>query len=242
MKEENDVIINPKEKNKKKMSNLLGVLFLIWFLGSIIGMIYFSAKEQSHYVVMIFGQYFLVFGMIAFFNCKGKERLSSMPFIVSGLACIIIPFLMLHPELFDVSINWDAIIPLLAILVFVIAGLALIILPILHKRKSERICTKIVNATIIDYLHEKNDRTDVYCPVYTFKFNNKEYKVSSNFYTNFDLKPVGSIVELKINPNDPEEIWENATNLSFSIILGILFLVVSVPILLFMLMTFSLTQ
>lgn len=138
MKEENDVIIDPKERNKKKASNFVGILFLVWFFASIIGMIYFAEKEQAYYVIMIFGQYFLVFGSIAFFNCEGKEKLSSMPFILVGLACIIIPFLMMHPEIFNVSINWEAVIPLLMILIFVITGLALIILPILHKIKLKR--------------------------------------------------------------------------------------------------------
>ena len=68
MKEENDVIIQPKERRKKSASSLFGIVFLVWFIGSIILMLNFFGKEQVHYGIMMFGQYFLVFGLIPLFG------------------------------------------------------------------------------------------------------------------------------------------------------------------------------
>lgn len=231
MKEENDVIIQSKEIKKKNASALFGIAFLAWFIGSFIA-IFYCAEYKPDYVVMVFGQYFLVFGLIPLFATKGKEKLISVPFILVGLGCIVIPYLMMHPELLKVTIIWEAVIPVIFMLVFVGAGLAMVILPILNRRKLEKTCTAFVDATITEYLSYMDEDTTVYCPVYSFEYMNKKYKVDDNFYTNFNIRPEGTVVKLRINPLDPKEFFDSSSKSSnFVVLIGGLFLLVSVPIL-----------
>ena len=50
-------------KNKTSLKNkVLSVLFLTWFIGSIVAMIVFS-NINEYYSIMFFGQYFIVFGL-----------------------------------------------------------------------------------------------------------------------------------------------------------------------------------
>ena len=44
-----------------------GGLFLIWFVGSIVALI-LTAKATPWLAISVFGQYFLVFGLIAMFS------------------------------------------------------------------------------------------------------------------------------------------------------------------------------
>ena len=48
---------------------------------------------------MVFGQYFLVFGIMAFKASKGTEKLIALLVIAMGLGAIIIPYIQMHPEL-----------------------------------------------------------------------------------------------------------------------------------------------
>ena len=238
-KEENDVIIQPKEKRKENAGAALGIAFLVWFIGSFIA-IFYCAEYKPDYVVMVFGQYFLVFGLIPLFATTGKEKLIAVPFILVGLGCIVIPYLMMHPELLKVTIIWEAVIPVIFMLVFVGAGLAMVILPILNRRKLEKTCTAFVDATITEYLSYMDEDTTVYCPVYSFEYMNKKYKVDDNFYTNFNIRPEGTVVKLRINPLDPKEFFDPSSKSSnFVVLIGGLFLLVSVPVLVFLLASFQ---
>ena len=55
------------QEKKAKRRKILGYIFLTWFICSFIG---FFILENGYYLVMNFGQYFLVFGLIVFFNRK----------------------------------------------------------------------------------------------------------------------------------------------------------------------------
>lgn len=121
---------NSEYKGKEKIKNtIISVIFIIWFVGSIVAM--FALPK---YCIMIIGQYFLVFGILPMFG-KGKGKIIGIPFILVGLSCIIVPYLMMQPEINGVVIDWDAVIPLLIIIAFVLAGLALIIIPIIKLNK-----------------------------------------------------------------------------------------------------------
>ena len=79
-------------------SKIFGIVFILWFIGSIVAMIVLSNMGKAEYTVMIFGQYFLVFGIMAFFG-KSVDGSNPKPigliFASVGLGCIIIPFLII---------------------------------------------------------------------------------------------------------------------------------------------------
>lgn len=214
--------------NNKK--SILGVIiFLIWFLGSPLGMLVFSSIN-IYYSIMLFGQYFLVFGLL-FFNAKNIifENLLS---IIIGLACIIIPFLMMNPEIICVEVRWEFIIVLLFDSIFILCGLRIIYTPLMKLIKKKTICNVEVSATIVDHNIISNDSFDSFCPIYEFEFNGEKYIVNNNEYTNFGFKPVGEIVTLNINPNNPNEFLDNDfSKYIFDIIMAIVCLGLSISIL-----------
>ena len=236
LKEMNERNLNGEEhlKNEKK-GKLLGIIFLIWFFTSLIAMFVLSEKNP-YYMVMVFGQYFLVFGTIVLFSKGDHKWIAILPVLV-GLACIIVPFLMLNPLILDFKINWDIVIPLLIISIFIIVGAAMVIFPILRKKKMEKLCTHHVFATIIDHDITSGDSGELYAPIYKYEFNKETYEVCTNVYSNVGVKPVGTIVDLMINPNKPKEFLDESFGFTKGIvIMGIFFLLVSVPMFVLILM------
>ena len=119
-------------------SKMFGIVFLTWFIGSIIAMIILAELNMGEYTVMVFGQYFLVFGLIAFFgksvDGKSGKGIGSI-FAAVGLACIIIPYLVMHPELLPQQINWETIAIIAFLSLFIVVGLVVSLALIKQKEK-----------------------------------------------------------------------------------------------------------
>ena len=119
-------------------SKIFGIVFIIWFIGSIVAMIVLSNMGKAEYTVMLFGQYFLVFGIIAFFG-KSVDGSNPKPigliFASIGLACIIIPYLVAHPELLPAMINWESVIILSVLLIFMLVGVGICLLLVKQREK-----------------------------------------------------------------------------------------------------------
>lgn len=109
-------------------SKIFGIVFIIWFIGSIVAMIVLSNMGKGEYTVMLFGQYFLVFGIIAFFG-KSVDGSNPKPigliFASVGLGCIIIPFFIMHPELLPTVINWETVGIISFLMLFIVVGVAI---------------------------------------------------------------------------------------------------------------------
>lgn len=84
------------EENFSKKNNILGkiftVLFLVWFVASIIGIVAFSSVGNTFVTIIIFGQYFFVFSMVFFSN----KDVSLFPLIhlTVGIITMIVPFIL----------------------------------------------------------------------------------------------------------------------------------------------------
>lgn len=226
---------NKKQNPKEEKGKIWGVIFFAWFFASIIALMYFSKTNQL-FSVAVFGQYFLVFGLLGFNaskNEKGFDKYFPLIFALVGLICIIVPLLMANPDFLSVTIIWDNAIPALMLLAFVLSGFGLIFIPMISRRKKLETTTYKITATIKKYKTTRGDSSTVYCPIYEFYYNGKEYLVDDNSYTNVGVKPVGTNVELLIDPNNPEEFltkerWNGASIIT--LILGIMFLLMSLPI------------
>lgn len=139
-----------KAKRKKKEKNnentketsiketILAIIFIIWFCTSIAGLI-LSTNINGYLTVIIFGQYFLVFGLIALFN---KEMIGSI-FAIIGLLTILIPIFMMNPDLIPATINWNIVIPILILSIFVFAGIGIIVGPLLNKKREKKSCISL---------------------------------------------------------------------------------------------------
>ena len=101
----------------------------------------------------------------------------------------------------------------------------------------EKLCTYHVFATIIDHDTTSGDSGELYAPIYKYEFNKETYEVCTNVYSNVGVKPVGTIVDLMINPNKPKEFLDESFGFTKGIvIMGIFFLLVSVPMFVLILM------
>lgn len=232
--DEEEPIISDEHNSSKKIS-IGGWIFLIWFIGSMIAMPYLFSINPN-YGVMMFGQYFLVFGIIFLKAAKkSEERVIPILFGLIGLSCIIIPYLMMKPEVDGIEINREIVFKLLCVCVFVLGGLMAVFMPIIRIKNLKGKCTIEVEATIIknDFIY--NGRHKTYCPVYEFEFNGKKYEVKNNQYTNIYVKPVGTIVNIKVNPDNPEEFLGKEVGSIGSIVMGVITLIVSIPLLIIVL-------
>ncbi len=75
-----------------KKDKIIGKIFLIWFILSVLSFIITGKLEMNHLCVFIFGQYFLVFSCIALFHSKEMPLIEKIIIFISyiaGLGCII---------------------------------------------------------------------------------------------------------------------------------------------------------
>lgn len=78
-------------KKKKDFSNLFGVLFILWFIASIVGMVYF-AEVNGLISLIIVGQYFFIFAMMTFLE-QGRE-LMPLVHLTVGILFITVPLII----------------------------------------------------------------------------------------------------------------------------------------------------
>lgn len=94
------------EENFSKKNNILGkifkVLFLVWFVASIIGIFVFSSMGNTSVTIIIFGQYFFVFSMVIFSD--KKVPLILLIHLTVGIITIIVPFILkVWPKFTDIG-------------------------------------------------------------------------------------------------------------------------------------------
>lgn len=200
--EESEYEDDEQSKKERKKTLLVGSIFITWFMISLSIFSIAADLQNAHLVVMNFGQYMLIFGGLACYPTRDKILL-----IVSivGLSCIIIPLLMMiGPK----SINWEVVIPSIALLGFIFAGLSILIPPIINRIKRKKECSENIQATVVKQVKDKDKKSKKirYTTTYTYTYNNKKYKFKR--YDEKKEKTIGSIIEIKIDPEYPESILE----------------------------------
>lgn len=199
-----------------------GIIFVIWFIGSLGAMCYLG-NIDSIYLGICIGQYFLVFGLVAVFN----KVWPGLIFALVGLVVIVVAVLMLNE---DLAINWDFVFPILFLSAFMLVGLGLMFVPtIINIMKKKKTSLKI-SGKVMRLDEAMSDGIKVYAPVYEYYFNGKNYQVEADMYSNLDVPNIGDVVDIRIDPNKPDKIYVDKGNKSMVIILfimGIMFVFVS---------------
>ena len=203
---------------------------IIWAVASIALMIYFTGLNQVTFTIMTFGQLFLVMGII--FICR--KQITGSVFTVTGLACIIIPAINEWGPLFNSNITTNPILPIFIVVGITLIGLCMLVVPSILENIAERKCKKSVNAECFDFktIVLKNGNT-VYAPTYKYNYNDKEYIKVREKYSKNQEPAIGSIVEIKINEEKPEEVYFKASKASMMLIyiFGISFLLAGIGML-----------
>lgn len=199
---------------KSKTSDaIISVVFLIWFVASIIGMVYVAKTGRTALLLAIFGQYFFVFGIIGLISAisDGGFKPKHVPillFPLVGAGAIAGGFIIQYGSK-DLKEKSLAAVPFIFIILFAVIGVGLIIAGLYLCLYLKLVCREYVNAECIEVLETRNSHGGTaWCPVYSYYYNGQYYKVSNDVYTNTVYPSVGQQYELYINANNPMQFYE----------------------------------
>lgn len=185
---------------KKKLEAIFGIIFLMWFFASMFLMLYYGKMHETYKVLLLFGQYFLIFGICIMF---AKDWHGSI-FSIVGLAIIIISFLVYHPNI--VKFDWKVVLIMAIIIGLILIGLFMVFFTIIKLLKKRKRCSSKVEAKIIKVNKSYSDGVRVFAPVYHYYINDSLITHESNNYTNYKVPKVGDTIKLYVNPDNPHEI------------------------------------
>ena len=225
----------PKNFNAQTSNEKINrVVFIVWFMISL-GIIMFTFQTSSGVAMTVFGQVLFFGGLGGIRRTTGfiKTILLLLPF--SGLLCISVG-LMNALNGNETRSESNDVILFLGMLLFIGVGVATIIIPRFSFRRKKERYTIPLSAKVIDIKETSQDtkhsvRT-VYIPCYQYRHDNTSYiRIAPPRLSQKDCPPVGSCVDLRIDPYQPEDFceWQKEKNTVTSLtIIGILLIVLPV--------------
>lgn len=231
---QNNRYLKGNKTDTKKFGAKWGIVFVIWFFVSLIAILVF-AGTSTEWAIIIFGQIFFVFGMVAIIS--GGFDLSKvwlLLFPLLGLAFMGGGLISLYgteemkTQLYDI-------LPFFVLGLFWIIGLGLIVSPIYSRKVKEKRCTLPVRGIIagVNRRWSRGSRGHrgryVYAPIYEYIYNGVLYRKESNVYTNYESFDIGSEVTVFLNPSDPDDYYVKRSQ-TVTVIIGIMFLIMSTAI------------
>lgn len=209
---------------------LVSIVFVAWFVASIILMLYLSSHNQGALVVTVFGQYFLVFGTIAVISSIKEKKFQPITLIfpLLGIGCMVAGFIFQFGSEAVIK-QANELLPYLFLSLFVIIGAAMVIITFFSSKRKHEVCTYCITGTCVELKSQYDDGYRTYCPVYEVYFRGEMVQISNNFYSNMHRVEVGETREIYINPENPSEFFEPREEKStrrFLYILGTLFVIV----------------
>lgn len=220
---------------KSTWSIVLSILFLVWFVASIIGLIVTAKAQQMGWVAIVFGQYFVVFGFAGLISelKKGLRHPIIVVFPAVGLSVVTCGLLWQFGDE-TMQENVVAQIPNVIAGLFLLVGI-LLLLQVIFAKLEQKKCTYAVQGKCVEvkwhYSRSRNGRsTKTYCPVYEYCYNGQTYTGSQEIYTNLIHVSEGKYREIFINPDKPTVFYEKGVSRAFhttAICIGIVFVIVS---------------
>ena len=210
--------------NDKKYSPfeiIISVIFVIWFISSIVVMIFFAKTGRAGLVPAVLGQYFLVFGIAGIISGIKNKKVNPITFVfpVVGLICIIATLILYFGAETMISFL-DKNMPYILMTLFLIVGIILVIVAVSKYFGRKERCSYLVTAKCIELRETANDGHMLACPVYEIYYNGETIKLCDDVYSNnLDVR-VGDEKELLINPDKPTEYFAPEEMAASSIIIG----------------------
>lgn len=215
-------------KQVNKWSTFLGIVFLIWFVVSMLSLIYFGTLGNGNTTLAIVGQYFLVFGLIVTFAAKSKFGII---FVLVGAAILIGTGINVFGTEEIMYIFNENGVPVLLSMAFFLTGLGMLIIPRYIENKKKNTCTFAVDAKCVRFM-EQYDMEDgtTYAPVFEFYAGGELHTYCYDLYSNVGLPKVGDIETLYINPEDFNDIYRPTPSIlkKFIAFMGIVFTIFGV--------------
>lgn len=198
--------------NQKKNSvgtAIISIIFLAWFVASLVGLIYFSNHQQGAIAVAIGGQYFLVFGILGIVSTiKSKDfQPILLLFPVVGIGMIVGGFIYQYGSE-EVLAYAEKHLPDAFLLLFFAVGATMVLSTFFNVKKKRTNCTYAMMATCVKVKTGWHNRHRTYCPIYEVYFRGETVQLCNNVYTNIDHIAVGDQREVHLNPDNPTEYYE----------------------------------
>lgn len=231
---------NMEKKQYTVGETLLGILFLVWFFASIIALL-MTAKTYPWLALVIFGQYFLVFGFIALVNMLKNDNFTPiiLLFIIVGAGVASWGLIMQYGNK-ELQEKFEKMIPYLGLGLFGVVGALSLLNTVVRKRREEK-CTQLVTAICVKIKKKMTQTTTngvgekeirhLVCPVFQYTYNGKNYEVCHDTYTRSADMQIGDTCYVYINPEKPKIFRaesETARLNSMELTIGVLFLAVSI--------------
>lgn len=224
------------EKEFSTGEKIGGILFVIWFILSLIALVYVSQTGQKAVAVMLAGQYFIGFDLVYMFS-RNKDIMEHGESVMGILPQIA--FFVLGAVLIGCGAvyTWGSDearetlmdnIPAIMGAGFAVVGIGLVVVSIKSLLDDPTRFGAEVDAEVIGIRATTSEVSHkiYHLPTYRYEYNGKTYTVEGGNGSN-SLKGTGYKVKIKINPDAPEEVWD-VTEMGSSLItifLGLSFVV-----------------
>lgn len=194
-------------KKTNKWSTAFGVVFVIWFIASMLGLIYFGTLGNGNATLAIFGQYFFVFGLVITFAATPKSKLGII-FVLVGVAILIGTGINFFGTEEIMYIFNEKVIPILLSAVFLLPGLGMLIIPRRIENKKKNRCTFPVEAKCIKIVEEYDGEGGrVYAPVFEFYVGGEVFTYNYDTYSALGVPNIGDTEILYVNPENYSDIY-----------------------------------
>lgn len=187
---------------------LVSVLFVMWFVASLAGMIYCSRTGRGLLVPALLGQYFFVFGVVGIVSTVKSETFQPflLIFPILGILLIAIPiWLYFGGE--EAGAMLDVVLPYVVVVTILIGSVFVLAISQIVASRKKKQCTVAVNATCValDTHHHKGTRT--VCPTYEFYYAGENRRVCDYKYTSQTIFE-GETCTLLIDPEKPDVFYD----------------------------------
>lgn len=219
---------NAVMKKTKISDKVYGILFICWFLLSIV----LAGVSQNEFVVLIdIGQIFIIFGIIILIRNKDDiKNLNDMclflPVIIGTVLIVVAILLYFKTEKEIIENIWK----LGLSFSFLFAGFLSLGLVVIKRKKMKSDKYVLTHGEIIGL----NTSYDGYAPIIHYKFDGKDYKYESHNFYNVKVLSVGDIIDIKVNLANPKEIIFKEPGEWILIVLGIIFVIIFILSIIFM--------
>ncbi len=185
------------DKNKDKY------IYYMWFAGSIALFFFMSNYDTDESLSMLIAIQFI--GVLNLYNTLSKSPYLN---IAPEIGIISLFIIFLKPFILpDFEINVEYALAIMFVGIFLIVNAIALIVCSNYARKHNSKYVPVI-AKISGYKDVENEfskEIESYC-IYQYKYNNKTYDTLYNFHTEV-VPEIGSFVDIKINPDNPEEIY-----------------------------------
>ena len=226
---------NSSKDNVIRINGKAGIIFLIWFIVSFVGIILFSKKFPGISLIM-FGQLF--FGVGCFVISKTKNKLENFFLFIFPIVGFIIILVGIFMLINSPSLNKmiTPLIPYIALGVFFLIGVGVCVFPFISDNIKRKRCTVELEAIVVDLKTRLGTSKRLYSPVYEFYFMHITQRVCNEFYSNVGLPNIGDRQILFVNPNNPNDfIIKKDSNKVFTVVIGSIMMLGAIAISIFML-------